>query len=138
MNPVLKNILAVIIGVIVGGLINGGIIYLGPHLVAPPEGVNPMDVESIRANIHLYELKHFLVPFFAHALGTLVGAFVAAKASVGQHRLLAIIVGAIFLVGGVMMVLDVGGPLWFKVLDIGFAYLPAATIGWYLSGRPAQ
>ena len=135
MNKTLQNILALLAGLVVGGMLNGALIYLGPSIVAPPDGVNPMDVESIKANIHLYEAKHFLVPLLAHALGALVGAFVTAKLSASQHRTLALIVGAFFLLGGIMMIMDVGGPLWFKILDLGVAYIPMAALGWKLSGK---
>lgn len=51
MNPNLRNVLAVIADLIVGSLVNGGLIVLGPFIVPLPEGVNPMDPESLAANI---------------------------------------------------------------------------------------
>lgn len=74
MNPILRNILAFIAAVILGGLVNMGLIMISGSVIPPPEGVDPSDMESIKANMHLYGVKHFIFPFLAHALGTLVGA----------------------------------------------------------------
>ena len=53
MNPVLKNILAVIGGIAIGMGVNMGLIILSGSIIPPPEGVDPMNAESIKANIHL-------------------------------------------------------------------------------------
>ena len=76
MHPILRNILAVLAGAFLGGLINMGLIIIGGKLIAPPEGMNVMDLESIKAHIDLFQPKHFLFPFLAHAVGTMVDAFV--------------------------------------------------------------
>jgi hypothetical protein len=62
MNPIIRNVLAVIAGIVIGGIVNGLIVAFGGNLVPPPEGVNPNDMESIKANMHLYEVKHFMMP----------------------------------------------------------------------------
>jgi hypothetical protein len=93
-----------------------------------------MDMESIKANIHLFPPKNFVMPFLAHALGTLVGAFIAVKIAASRHLLLAMIVGAFFLLGGIQAVMDIGGPMWFTITDLVLAYLPFAFLG-YLLGK---
>jgi len=62
MNPIFKNLIAVILGIVVGGCINMGIIILGTQIVPPPTGVDVMDTESFKANIHLFQVKHFMMP----------------------------------------------------------------------------
>ncbi len=49
------------------------------------------------------ELKFFITLFLAHALGTLVGAVIALWIS-NNKVVLAYVIGALFLVGGNMMV----------------------------------
>jgi len=134
MNPIIRNILAVIAGVVVGGVVNAAIIKLGSIIIPPPPGVDPSDIESIKANIGLYEAKHFIIPFLAHALGTLFGAFIATRIGVSRHLLLALIVGIVFLAGGIMMIQMVPGPMWFNALDLLGAYFPMAFIGNRLGG----
>ena len=76
--PIVRNILAVIAGIVLGSVVNMGLITIGPSVVAPPEGVNVNDMESLKSSMHLFQPKHFIFPFLAHAIGTLAGAFVAA------------------------------------------------------------
>lgn len=134
MNPIIKNILAVIAGVIVGGLVNMAIISVSGSIIPPP-GVNPEDLESIKANMHLYEAKHFIMPFLAHALGALVGAFIAAYIAASRKMILALAIGVFFFIGGAMMVGMIPSPMWFNILDLGFAYIPMALLGWFIANR---
>ena len=134
MNPIIRNILAVLVGLFIGGLVNLGIIIISPSLVPLPPGVDPNDLESIKSNIHLYEAKHFLMPFVAHALGTLVGAFIAVKLAASHHLYIGIGIGAFFIIGGIMAVSMIPGPMWFSVLDLLIAYIPMGWLGWKLAG----
>lgn len=136
MNPILKNILGLVVGIIVGGLVNSGIIMLGSGLVPPPPGVDPNDLESIKSNMHLYEMKHFVVPYLAHILGSLFAAFVAVK--ICNNKIISILAGAFFLLGGATMIYMIPEtPTWFAVLDI-VSYIPAAILGYLLGRRKAS
>ena len=97
MNPTIRNILALIIGGIGGMVINMGIIILGPNLIPTPEGYDPTTIERMKEGFHLLQPKHFIVPWLAHAIGTLVGAFITAKIAVSQHKLLSLLIGIFFL-----------------------------------------
>lgn len=134
MNPILRNVLAVIVGIFIGGAVNMGLIMLSSQIIPLPEGVDPADMESLKANLHLFEAKHFIMPFLAHALGTLVGALVAALIAATHKMKMALIIGAFFLIGGIANVAMLGGPIWFTVLDLVAAYLPMAWLGGILGG----
>ncbi|MDW3648089.1 MAG: hypothetical protein R8P61_13560 [Bacteroidia bacterium] len=129
MNPLLRNILAVIAGLIIGGLVNMGLISLGPSIIPPPEGMDPSDMESLKEFMPQMEFRHFIFPFLAHALGTLVGAFTAAKLAISKHMSLGLIVGAFFLIGGIMMVVQLPSPMWFNIVDLVGAYFPMGYLG---------
>lgn len=133
MNPILRNILAVIAGGIVGMIVNMGIVMLGGAVIPAPEGVDVSNMESLKAGMHLFEAKHFISPFFAHALGTLAGAFLAAKLAVSHQMKFALGIGAFFLIGGIMMVIQMPAPLWFEALDLIGAYLPMGWLGGMLA-----
>lgn len=134
MNPILRNILAVIAGILVGGLVNGGLIFITDGMISLPEGVDPNDLESIKANIHLYKPENFVVPFLAHALGTLIGAFTAVKIAASHHKMFALVIGVFFLIGGFSMVFMIPNtPTWFMLLDLIGAYLPMGWLGWKLA-----
>jgi hypothetical protein len=85
--------------------------------------------------MHLFEPKHFIFPFLAHALGTLVGAAVAARIAASRKFELAMAIGALFLAGGIGSVMMLPSPTWFNVLDLVGAYFPMAWIGWKLAAR---
>ncbi len=130
MNPTLRNILGFIAGLITGNVVNMIIIIAGTAIVGLPEGVEPMDPESIKANMDAFEVKHFLVPLLAHALGTLIGVFVGAKIMVGSKMPWCLVLGALFLAAGIWNVMDMGGPDWFNITDLIVAYIPMAWLGY--------
>ncbi len=72
MNPILRNILAVVAGIVMGGALNMVIVALGPYIIPPPEGVDSTTMEGLKEGMRLFEAKHFVPPFLAHALGTLL------------------------------------------------------------------
>jgi VIT1/CCC1 family predicted Fe2+/Mn2+ transporter len=126
---ILRNILAVIAGLVVGSIINMSIVTLGPNLIPQPAGVDVTDPESLARSMHLFEARHFIPPFLAHALGTLSGAFVAYMLAVSRVEIMAWLVGGLFLLGGISAVFMIPAPTWFIVLDLVVAYLPMAWLG---------
>jgi len=131
MHPILKSGLAVLAGIFVGGIVNFGIIILSSSIIPPPDGVDVSNIESIKANIHLYKPIHFLFPFLAHSLGTFSGAVLAIKIS--KQTKIAYMVALVFLYGGISMVTQVPSPMWFTVLDLGLAYIPMAWLATKMS-----
>lgn len=140
MGTIFRNIIAVVLGLFVGSAVNMGLIMVSGQIIPPPEGVDVTNMESLRSSMHLFEPKHFLFPFLAHALGTLVGAFAASMIAATQRMKLALVVGAFFLIGGVINVFLLSGPIWFAALDLIGAYIPMGWLGGKLaeSFRPAQ
>jgi hypothetical protein len=134
MNPILRNTLAVIAGLVLGGIANMGIIMVSSYIIPLPEGVDPSDMESIKSSMHLYQPRHFILPFAAHALGTLIGAFVTAVIAVGNRRSLALLVGLLFLVAGIINVFMLPAPAWFIIIDLSLAYIPMSWLGWKMRG----
>lgn len=129
MNPILRNVLAVLAGLIVGGAVNMGIITLSGSIIPTPNGADVTTMEGLKATMHLFEPKHFLMPFLAHALGTLVGALIAALIAASHKLRLALVIGVVFLAGGIQMVMALPSPLWFSITDIVGAYIPMAYLG---------
>ena len=135
MNPIAKNIIAVVFGVVIGSAVNMGLVNVGPLVVPLPEGADISTTENLQASMKLFQPVNFLFPFLAHALGTLCGAFVAARIAASHPMRFALVIGVFFLIGGVMMISMVGGPLWFSVADLLLAYLPMGYLGWVLARR---
>ena len=135
MNPTVRNILAVIIGLVVGGLVNMVLIMISGSIIAPPEGADVTTMEGLKAALPLFEPRHFIMPFLAHALGTLVGAILAALIAVDKKMRFALVIGFLFVIGGIMNVISLPSPIWFTILDLGLAYLPMAFIGGRIGQR---
>lgn len=133
MNPVLRNILAIFAGLVGGSIVNMAIVSISGTLIPPPAGVDVTTVEGLKAGIHLFQPKHYILPFLAHALGTLTGAFLAVKIGASNKLTLALIIGVFFLMGGIMMVYQLPAPMWYNVLDLVVAYIPMAILGHMLA-----
>jgi DMSO reductase anchor subunit len=131
---IVRNILAVIIGILACMLVNGGIVSLSASVIPPPEGMDVSNMDSIRANAHLFEPKHFIMPFLAHALGSVVGGLLAALVAGSRKMTFALVIGFVHLLGGITAAFMIPAPLWFVVLDLGVAYVPMAWIGGKLGG----
>jgi hypothetical protein len=129
MNPIVRNILAVIAGVIAGGIVNMGIIMASGAIIPPPAGADMTTAEGIKAAMPLLEAKHFLMPFLAHALGSFVGALVAALLATSHKMKFAIGIGAFTMLGGIAAATMIPAPTWFIVLDLVVAYIPMGYLG---------
>lgn len=134
MHPVVRNILAVVVGFVVGSIVNSGLINIGPYIVPLPDGADVSTMENLRESMRLFTAANFLFPFLAHAVGTLVGAFLAAKLAVSHRMQFAIGIGVAFLIGGVVAAYLISAPVWFTVLDLVLAYLPMGIMGGILAG----
>lgn len=135
MKTVLRNILALIVGLVAGSLANMSIIMISGSVIAPPDGVDLSNTESLKASMHLFGPEHFVMPFLAHVIGTLIGAFLAALISASHKLLFALIMGVMFLAGGIMSVFMLPSPIWFTFADLGLAYLPMAWLGFLLASK---
>jgi hypothetical protein len=135
MNTIIRNVLAVIAGIILGGLVNFGLIIIGGVIIPPPAGVDMMTPEGLAAGMSLLQPKHFLMPFLAHASGTFVSALVAALIAVNHKMKFAIGLGIFTLLGGIYAATIIPAPTWFIALDLVAAYIPMSYLGGKLAGN---
>jgi hypothetical protein len=134
----LRNVFAVLVGIAIGGGVNMALISLSPSLIPPPAGVDVNSAESLSKAMHLFEPRHFVMPFLAHALGTLAGALAAYLIAATHRAQMAYVIGAVFLCGGVAASFMIPAPIWFIALDLLAAYLPMAWLGIQIGTRMKQ
>lgn len=122
MINIFKNSLVFLLAILAGMGVNMSLIVIGGYLIPLQEGMDPMNAE-------FWEIKNFIFPFLAHALGTLAGAFVAAKYTTKYPMVFALFIGVFFLIGGTYMVFLLPAPIWFICTDLILAYIPMGWLG---------
>lgn len=125
----LRNMFGIVVGLIAGSVVNMAFVTISSSVIAPPPGADMTTVEGLTAAMPLLEPKHFLFPFLAHALGTLVASLVAVSLVASHKMRVAFGIGGLFLAGGVAASMMIPAPAWFIALDLLGAYLPMAWLG---------
>ena len=128
MNNIIRNVLAVIAGILAGFIVNMGIITISGSFIPPPEGADMTTIEGMKAAMPMLTAKHYLMPFLAHALGSFVGALVAALVAASHKMRFALGIGVFTMLGGIAAAIMLPAPMWFEIVDLVFAYIPTAFI----------
>ena len=130
----MKAVIAVVSGVILGGIVNMALNSVSGKVIPLPPGVDPNDLESLKANMHLFEARHFIFPLLAHGMGSLVGAATAACLAPSHPMRYAIGIGLFTMLGGIAMVFMLPAPTWYIAADLIGCYLPMAWLGGKIGG----
>jgi hypothetical protein len=128
MPKLLRNVLAIIVGIVIGSVANMALVTISPLLIPPPAGVDLSSSGGWSKAIDILKPQHFIMPFMAHAVGTLVGAIVAYLIAASYKARFAYVIGVFFLCGGVAAGFMIPAPAWFIALDLLLAYLPMAWL----------
>ncbi len=134
-KPLLRQIFAVLAGLIIGSLVNMLLVEIGSKIVSPPKGYDLTKMEGLKAAMSVMQPKHFIFPFIAHAFGSLTGAFTASMIATSRKLALSLFIGGFFMIGGMSMIWILPSPTWFNLLDISLAYFPAAYLGHKVAQR---
>lgn len=135
MSNVVRNVLAVLAGLVIGSIVNMLLVAIGPLVIPPPAGVDVSSMEALSKAMPLFEPRHFIMPFLAHALGSLVGAIAAYMIAGSYKTHIALAIGVLFLLGGAAASYMLPAPAWFEALDLLVAYLPMAWLGSRIGAR---
>jgi MFS family permease len=107
-----RSILAVLAGVIVGGVLIAAVEAVSSVVYPLPPGVDHHDYESLRQHVEQLPLGAFLFVLAAWAIGTFAGAWVAASLATRARFVHGLVVGAFFLLAGVLNMLMIPHPAW--------------------------
>ena len=135
MSITIRIVLAVVLGMAAGSAVNMGLVLLSPMVIPPPPGVDVTDMESLASSMHLFQFKHFVFPFLAHAAGALAAAYLTGTSARGHSLKLSMRTGSLFLLGGIANAMMLPAPGWFIAADLIGSYLPMAWIGGRLAAR---
>lgn len=136
MLPAMKRFMLVLIGIVIGALVGGAVIFgleTASHaFYPPPEGMDLMDPETLRSAefrewIEGLPLSASVLILGAHGIGTFLGCLLAMLISGRRSAWPAAILGALFLAGTVANLLAVPHPAWFAVIDVSVVVGAAAA-----------
>lgn len=123
-----RSILAVVLGIVLGGVVVGGVEYVGRLAYPPPAGMDMNNPEVVKEYVAQAPVGALLFVPLAWALGSLAGGTLAAKLSRQSHTRNALIVGGVLMVFGIANLVMIPSPLWMWVVGIA-VFLPAAYLG---------
>lgn len=107
----LRNVGAVLLGMLAGSLANMAIVMVDVALYPLPEGFDMQDPVQLKAHMATLPALAWIIAVVAHLAQVLVGGLVAGK--VGDKPLvLAMIIAVLSMVGGVMNLINLGAPTW--------------------------
>jgi MFS family permease len=129
----LRNVLAVLGGLLVGGALNMALVQLNMRVLFPmPQGMDTNDPAQFNAYVAALPTAAFFVVMLAHLGQSFVGGWLAARLGASRPMLLAMIVGVLSLAGGVTAMMTIDGPDWMVV------ELPLYLVVAWLAGRLEQ
>jgi hypothetical protein len=128
-QPMIKNVLYVLSGVIIGGAVIYLVESIGHKIYPLPENLDWTDTEALGNHISTLPAGAFIIVLLAYILGSLAGGFMTIQyKNSGMPN--AIAVGFILLLLGLLNFLMIQHPTWFIVISL-LLYVPFA----YLGGR---
>jgi len=130
----LRRILAVTAGIVVFTVVVMVMDGVSHQLHPLPEGVDPQDQAAMLEHITSAPFGAMFVVMMGWIIGTLAGAFTAAKISTTHKRLAAGIVGALAFAGTTMNLFMLPHPWWMVAGGLAGIAI-AAHLGWKLGDR---
>ena len=129
----LRNIIAILAGIIVGMLAIASIEYLGQDLFPTPANL-VLDEEMYNSDMaySMIPLPAMLMVLLAYLLGSFVAGFTSAF--IGQRKSLALFSGVILLLGGLINVMLIPHPLWFMIVSLAI-FIPFAFFGGFMAEK---
>ena len=111
-----RNILAVFAGLVVGMIVNMGVIFLNAYVLYPmPPGTSMQEPESFNAYLATLPATAFLVVIAAHLGQAFFGGWTAACLGASSPVRLALTVGVITMIGGIFNLMNLEAPKWMAV-----------------------
>ena len=123
MNPLLRKLLAIVGGVVVGGTVVALSETVGHSIYPPPVDINVKDPEDLKRLLDVMPLQAKLLVVAAWFLGAFAGAWAAIR--IGGENRLGWTIGLVFAVLSIMTVLSIPHPLWMTACAIILPFVAA-------------
>lgn len=130
----IRSVLAVIAGLAIGMVANMALVMLNITLHPLPDGVDFNDAEGLSAYFATLPFLAYLMVLLAHLSQAFFGAWAAALISRRHAMAVAMVVGVLTLVGGVLNMQQMPLPAWMWI-EMPFYLLAAWIPGRWVSSR---
>ena len=124
----LRNILAVILGLVIGNIAIMGLHYLSMLVYPLPNEIEMSDIDAIASYIKTAPLGSLILVMVAHLGGTFIAGISVALVRANIKALY--IIGGVFTLAGLYNLYVLQHPIWFNIEAI--LYFPAAMYGYKL------
>ena len=132
-----KNIMAVIIGLVIGNLWNLALILVNSKILFPPgDGVDLQDAEQMKAYVATLPAAGFIAVLAAHVGQAGIGGYIAARLGESAPMRLAWIVGGLTLFGAIYNLIVLEAPTWMWI-DVPLIAAVTYGVGALEQGRRA-
>jgi hypothetical protein len=128
MNPILRNVLSVVAGLMAGVVVIMVVEGAGHTIYPPPPGLEPAEL------MKQIPTGALLMVELGAVLGSLTAGAVASKLGVAKWPWLSVIVGVVLTLAGVSTLVMLPHPMWFSVLST-LTFVPMAMLGGRLVGK---
>jgi len=125
MNPVVRSILAVIVGMLAAFVLIALVQVIGMRAYPPPTGIEATSLESMRIAMARKPLGALLFVLLAYTVGSVTGGWVAAHFAPKARMTHAMIVAALLFGAGLMNLMTIPHPAWFWVASSVIYWLGA-------------
>lgn len=139
MSPMVRSVLAVLGGILIGGGLVGGVQALGMVLFPLPDGVDGRDMASIRKAMESGTIPTgaLVMVALAWTVGGLMGCWIAPWFAQRAFLLHAGIVAGLFLVFTIMNLVMIPHPLWMTIYGV-LIYPVVAVVGAWLAQKASR
>jgi hypothetical protein len=124
----IRNLIAVVAGVVAGGIVVALVEGVGHMFYPPPAGVDVSDPKALAGLMDKIPVGAKIAVVVAWALGSLAGGCTAASFGTNRRTVLALAVGGVLLALGGYSLVTIPHPAWMMALGI-LLPLPMAWMG---------
>jgi hypothetical protein len=128
MPPILRSILAVLAGIVVGFVVVAALEFLDTTLFPLPAGLDLHDTAAIKQAMARAPLAALILVIVGWGISALLGSWVAARIARAPKVLHGMIVGIFLLGAAITDMLEFPHPVWFWICGL-LIFLPASYIG---------
>jgi hypothetical protein len=129
-----RSVLAVLVGIIIGGMVVSLIEIPGLLMHPFPAGADTSDSEVLRSHVASAPLAALILVGIAWTAGPLVGSWLAASIARRAPLIHAVIVGMFFLAADIVNIRSLPHPAWLNVVGV-LAPIVACWLGAWLAER---